>query len=122
MRNFILALSVILIAVVYVGATGQWIVRVSDPKLVTAETGSYTYVENINVSSADWTIPDSVIVLGICVDSAGTIKVDLKEATGKTLLKPDAFCYPLRVTKIYKTGTDSLLRNGKIEVFGFKKN
>lgn len=94
--------------------------RQINPSLATSQMGSYEVVVNVNVSSSDWTCPDSFRILGMCVDSAGTVKVDTKGTAAVSLFKPDYFCYPVYVTKIYKVGTDSLLRNGKIEVYGWK--
>jgi hypothetical protein len=122
MKNLFAALLLILVSFTLASAQGEYIKRLSDSKRATAETGSYTYVLNVNVSAANWTVPDSVIILGICVDSAGTIKIDSKESTGAILKKTTDFCYPINVTKIYMTGTDAALRNGYITVFGFKKN
>jgi hypothetical protein len=122
MKNLFAALLLILVSFTLASAQGEYIKRLSDSKRAIAETGSYTYVLNVNVSSANWTVPDSVVILGICVDSAGTIKIDSKESTAATLKKTTDFCYPINVTKIYMTGTDAALRNGYITVFGFKKN
>lgn len=115
--------TVLFLIMAFVTATSaqEWIKRLSDPKLSTAETGSYTFVANISVASANWTVPDTVKILAVCVDSAGTITVSTTGADSVRLKKDISFCYPVVITKIYKTGTDSLLRSGYITVYGHKK-
>lgn len=119
MRNIIF---LILLGILVPSAIAQSTIyqRQINPSLATSQMGSYEVVANVDVSSSDWVCPDSFRILGMCVDSAGAVKIDTKGASAVTVRKPDVFCYPIYVTKIYKVGTDSLLRTNKIEVYGWK--
>jgi hypothetical protein len=72
----------------------------------------------INVSSTDWTCPDSIWTKAIYCASFANVKVQLR--SGDTMTIPiDSLCgLPLDLKKIYKLGTDSLKRSGTIKVFG----
>lgn len=122
MKRIIISVLIIAGIAVSAFAQGEYIRGLSNPARRTAEMGAYTFIVNVDVSSTDWTVPDSIIICGICIDDSGSVKMDLKECTGVTKVAPDYYCYPLNVTKVYKTGTDSGLRSGYITVFGFKKN
>jgi hypothetical protein len=120
--RILITLLTVLFAVTLASAQGAYIKRLSNTPACIAETGSYTYVRNITVASADFTVPDSIIIFGICVDSAGTVLVKTSESDSVSLTKPDAFCYPIRITKVYSGGTTTALRASKISIFGWKKN
>jgi hypothetical protein len=121
MKKTVLLILAILFVASSVQAIGEFQKRLTDSKVSLAEVGSYTYIANIDVSSTNLTLPDSVKILGICIDTIGSIRVSVPGKDSVLIKSPDFFCYPAVITKIYKLGTDSLLRSNHITIFGHKK-
>ena len=81
----------------------------------------YNYILPLDISSADWTCPDSVWIEAIYVARFTNVKFKLRSSD--TLTFPiDSLCgLPFDVTTVYKTGTDSLSRINKIFLIGRKR-
>jgi hypothetical protein len=93
--------------------------RIHEDETVVAQAPPYTYAVAVDVSSADQTF-DGIVVCELRCKTAGTIKVDLPTATGVSIYAGAYDIFRIRVTKVYKTGTDAGLQSGDIVVFGFK--
>jgi hypothetical protein len=82
----------------------------------------FSYIFNVDLSSADWVCPQGIRIGELRCTTAGTIKVDTLLSTGVNLLVTDFDIETPEITKIYKTGTDAGLYTGKITVFGWEKS
>jgi len=117
---FVLLFSVVLCSLVF-SQPPRYGQRTAASNAVQAMQRPYTYADTIDVSSVNWTAPDSIIICELHCTSQGRIKLGLDLKDSLTLPVDDYDVVPVNCRKIYKVGTDSLLRVSCISVFGFKR-
>lgn len=115
-----LFIAVMLFAVI-ASAAPSYITRLSNGPECLAQIGPYSFILNVNVSSANWTRPDSIIILGICIEDSGSVYISTKDVDSVELYSSDFYCYPINITKVYRLGTTEGLRSAWITLFGYKK-
>lgn len=115
------ACLIVLALCISILAGNTWHDRMSNSARCIAEQGSYTVVINFDVTSVSWTAPDSIIILAVCIEDSGSIMVRCPDKDSVVLYSPDFQCYPVRITGLYRVGTDDSLRT-KVTGFGYKMN
>lgn len=93
---------------------GDWTERAN----VMQQQPPYEYMKNVDVSSADDTF-SGYDIFELRNKTEGAIKLDTTYATGVTWYSNGYDILRLRVTKIYKTGTDAGLQADSIQALGF---
>jgi hypothetical protein len=62
--------------------------------------------EAVDISSTDHTVSDTMMGRGLWVGTSGDVKVDFEDGQAVTLPNvQDGSLLPIRITKVYKTGT-----------------
>jgi len=84
----------------------------------------YTWFQNVDVSVKDFGVPSTVIACELRVwgGEKGSIKINTPRKTGESLHVAviDGDIFRVEVTKIWRVGTTTSLRN-TITIFGFFK-
>ena len=87
-----------------------------------AEQPPYSWMDTVNVSSADYVVNSNVRVCEIRCNDTGTIAIVLTDASSIIHNSTIDNVWRLEVTKVSKTGTSTNLKSGgKIMLFGFLK-
>jgi len=94
---------------------GDWTERAN----VMQQQPPYEYMKNVDVSSAADEF-DGYDIFELRNKTEGAIKIDTTYATGVTWHSNDYDILRVRITKIYKTGTDAGLQTDSIQALGFK--
>lgn len=119
--NGLLAM-LLLSSVIFAQPTDLYSGRWRAPATVTAMQGPYTWMDTVNCAIANYSIPTGYLVCELRVTDSCLIKVQLRSRDSMTIRACAGDIFRLDLLKIYKTGTDSLVRFGnKLRVFGLKQ-
>lgn len=117
MKNFLFLLAVLALSV-NVFAQRTIAERAQNQATAIAQLPPWDYPILINVSSANWHCPDSVLICGIYMLKCGTVNMKLRSE--QIIAIPiDSLCgLPLDIKDIYTSGTDAGVQTNKIILLG----
>lgn len=115
--------AILLVATVFFSVNAQPPIpygnRTRAPGTVIALQNPYIWADSVNCASADYNVPDSVIVCELRVTDSCLINLKLRNCSSIQLRAAANDIFRLDVLTVYKNGTDSLMRFGnKIRIFG----